>query len=145
MGFKIQNLQPHGTVRFVLTGVRTPGAPRDAALILKHAGKGNPGWESARRKIDANAKARAGAAEAEEILPLLIEPFAKHVVEGWEDVNDENGKPETITSAKCEEFLRYVIEMGGSDIVDQAIGYSLSRANFRDYVAPAVTEALGKG
>jgi hypothetical protein len=143
MAFKISNLQPTGTVRFVLTGVRTPAAASDVALILKHAGKGNPRWEAARRKIDSTIRARAGAAADDDVLDALISPFAQFVIDGWEDCTDEDGKDVPFTAAKGEEFLRYVIAEGGSDIVNQAVGFSLLRANFRDY-QPVTAEELGK-
>lgn len=145
MGFKFaSNLQPSGTVRFTLSGVRCPGAAADVVLILKHAGKGNAAWENAKRKIDAAIRARSGTATGETLIEEMLVPFAKFVVDGWENVLEDDGKPSQPTAAKYEEFLRYLLGEGGGDILDQALAYALTRANFRDLGPEPNAADLGK-
>lgn len=136
------DLEARGTARFTLTGVKVR-SDRDVVLIMKHAGHGNTAYLNARRKLDAQARARAGGMSGLEMLELLIPVFAKTVITGWEHVNEPGGGLTPATADNIVALLTALTKKA-PDVVEQAFGYAMTAANFRD--APATSaEAVGNG
>ncbi len=86
--------------------IELPGNPR---LKLKHAGRSNRAYTQA--IIDANAKGgqkrRAQTIDAlDDGLNLDRRLFPKHVIVGWDRVQDSEGKPIPYGANVCLEFLK---------------------------------------
>jgi hypothetical protein len=134
------DLVPQGTVRFTLDGVLVRST-KPAVLVLKHAGEANAPYFNARAKIDAQLKATTGDVTGNAMRPLLIPIFAKHVIAGWDNVNDEAGKPLAFNATVCAAFLTSLAAKR-PDIVDRAFVFAMIPDNFTGQID---AEALGNG
>lgn len=136
------DLEAHGTVRFILTGVKVR-TPHDVVLVMKHAGHGNTAYLNGRRKIEAAARARSGPLSGADFLEAFIPLFAKTVITGWEHVAAADGKPTPATAEQIEAFLT-TLARKAPDLVEQALAFAIQPGNFRD-TPTASAEALGNG
>ena len=97
------------TARFTLGGTGVNGAP-DVVLICKPATEENKAYTNARLKA-AQGIVRAGAnvgvtqSVIEESRERERELYAAHVITGWENVCDLEGKPVECNASTLREFL----------------------------------------
>lgn len=107
--FKHIEVDPTKTARFTLGGTGVDGAP-DVVLICRPATEDNKAYTNARLKA-AQGIVRAGAnvgvtqSVIEESRERERELYAAHVVKGWENVCDTDGKPVECNERTVLEFL----------------------------------------
>lgn len=72
-------------------------------LIGKHVGKSNPGYVAALTKIEGKAKTRRFTEE--ESAQAFAELYADHVIVGWKNMQDSNGKEVEYNRDDCISIL----------------------------------------
>jgi hypothetical protein len=141
----IAALKPTGTVWYTLSSICLDGE-HPLRLLMKYAGKGNPGYWSAALKILNENRNRPGGkitdARIAEKLEQDAQLFAKYVIVGWEHAY-EDGKPLPCTPENVLKVLRAIAE----NIPDTFLlitDHARDSENFRDSGATAGVD-LGKG
>lgn len=112
--FKTAHLAPEGTIRHTMDGiVLAPHIdPKPVVLILKHAGKSNERF----RKALTNAQAKGKTDEAS-----TIELFARTVIDGWEHVYDDQGKPVVFSPEECIDLFNSLVDANRHEAVIAAM------------------------
>lgn len=137
------DLRPKNTVWRTLD-FRFPGCPLPVRLEIRSSGRINADYTSAMLKLgkdreNEGAPSTAAALDAGDSRTLKL--FARHIVVGWENVVDAEGKPMTFTQQGAEDLLLWVaIEQKSPDLVAPLIAYAAESNNFRD----GDPETLGK-
>jgi hypothetical protein len=133
------------TRTFTLDGVHVR-CEKPVVLTVRHAGQGNPAFESAQLKLFRERQAHAGGSptpqriEANRLLEAKL--LAATVVTGWENVIRADGVLTPMTPDLVEELLSAMIRRR-VDMFIAFAAYCYNADNFRD-IAIGDPEALGK-
>jgi hypothetical protein len=142
----IAALKPSGTVWYTVSNVCLDGGVHPLRLLMKYAGKGNPGYWSAALKIlneNRNQPSRKITdARINEKFEQDAQLFAKHVVVEWEHAY-ENGKTLPCTPENVLKVLRAIAEYL-PDTFLLITDHARDSDNYRDAGVTAGVD-LGKG
>lgn len=149
MGFaeSLSYLKTKGTARFTLNGV-VINSDKPVVLIMRHTDDVPEYTQAIDRYNAAKPAGIEGQAASPEQTRLFNEfvakQYAKHIVEGWENVYETPGVATPCTPDKVEELLLFLLATRKRDIFLPTINFAYAASSFTDAPVPNAA-ALGKG
>lgn len=122
--------------------VRADGTTVQSKLVLAHAGDSNKRWQNAVNAHNAKTglarKALSNSGEANALgMARDLDLYPKFIIQGWEDVVDDDGVPVAFSEENAREFLQALPQW----IFDSIRLFAVQASNFVDATLPTLQEA----